>query len=167
MKIIKLIGLFWCFLKVLKKNLPSRDISAFRTCDRLSGALLRGSSCSFTEWLQQMHQLDVCSFIKTFTATTPRSTLHSNIILLPCLLFISLDVKRSGIKKSGRNLAVFSNMLSALLLKLWLYEGSLFLLVLLLFQKPFMVLLVACWENFLIQRRVCHCDFFSEPLIQF
>ena len=30
-----------------------------------------------------------------------------------------------------------------------------------------MVLLVACWENFLIQRRVCHCDFFSEPLIQF
>ena len=53
-----------------------------------------------------MHQLDVCSFIKTFTATTPRSTLHSNIILLPCPLFISLDVKKPGKKTRGKSSSI-------------------------------------------------------------
>ena len=40
--------------------------------------------------------------------------------------------------------------------------GFCLLLVLCLYQKPWiMVLLVGGWDNFLI--RVCHCDFFSEP----
>ena len=67
MKLIKLIGWFDARTFWSQK-------SAFGNSNRLSPELLRSSSCSFTEWLQQMHQLDVCAFIKTFTATTPPSS---------------------------------------------------------------------------------------------